>query len=138
MADLRAGTLYDDAGIGVLIRTGWMQGYFKNLGITKQYTKNKFQCYGIMGAHIKAIAYNATLQGGIFNKRNAYTISFNEMRRSVVTGKIGIVIAYKRVSIEYTNFYISREFKNGLSHGWGHVLLSFVSKHPSVYFYHEY
>ncbi len=120
----RAGTLYDDIGAGMMLRTGLFQGYFKNSGLTKQNDPNlktsNFQCYVFGKAELKAVGYNATMQGGMFNKNSVYTIPASDITRAVGTAYLGIVLAYKRLSIEYTKVYLSPEFKNGLSHGWGH------------------
>jgi lipid A 3-O-deacylase len=123
----RTGTLYDDYGIGAFLRTGWMSSYFKNLGVnsySKDNNSKKFQCYFFAKAELKAVAYNATMQGGMFNKNSVYTISSKDIKRAVATAIVGIVISYKRVSIEYTKVYISSEFRYGLAHGWGHCCIT--------------
>ncbi|MCW3083112.1 MAG: outer membrane protein [Bacteroidetes bacterium] len=123
-AGLRAGTLYDDVNMGAMMRVGWMQPYFENLGMTKHATTHKFQCYVFLKENVRAVQYNATMQGGVFEKNSVYTIRVSDMQRVVGTGEVGIVIAYKRVSIEYTKFYISPEFYGGLPHGWGHCVIT--------------
>ncbi|MGQ0828839.1 MAG: lipid A deacylase LpxR family protein [Bacteroidota bacterium] len=123
--DGRVGTLYNDIGVGAIVRSGWMEPYFKNLGLTRQKNRKKIQCYALLKGKIKTVGYNATLQGGVFNKKSVYTIPSADVERLVGIGYIGIVIAYKRVSLEYTKSYLSPEFKNGLSHGWGHCAITF-------------
>ena len=128
----RLGTLYDDVSIGTIVRSGWMQSYFKNLGMSLSYKNqndsgektNKFQCYIFGKAELKTVAYNATLQGGMFNKNSIYTLPSQDIKRVVGIGYIGVVLAYKRVSLEYTNAYISPEFDGGLPHGWGHCCIT--------------
>jgi len=123
--DGRAGTLYDDVGIGGIVRSGWLEPYFKNSGLTRQKDRKKIQCYAFAKGKIKAVAYNATLQGGVFNRKSIYTIPSANVKRLVAIGYIGIVIAYKRVSLEYSKAYLSPEFTNGLTHGWGHCSITF-------------
>ncbi|MES2140046.1 MAG: lipid A deacylase LpxR family protein [Bacteroidota bacterium] len=130
----RLGTLYDDISIGAMIRTGSMQSYFKNLGMSPTSYKgdqngseertNKFQCYVFGKAELKTVAYNATMQGGMFNKNSIYTIPSKDIKRLVGALSGGIVLAYKRVSLEYTKVYLGPEFKNGLSHAWGHCCIT--------------
>jgi len=124
LLEARAGTLYDDVSMGGTLRMGWMHGYFDGLGLSKDGSRNKFQCYIFLREKVKAVGYNATMQGGVFNKSSIYTLRVGEISRVVGTAYVGIVIAYKRVSIEYTKAYITQEFISGLSHGWGHCNIS--------------
>lgn len=126
----RLGTLYDDISVGAMLRGGWLQSYFKNLGLSSSSGKlnengagdktNKFQCYIFGKAELKTVAYNATLQGGMFNKNSIYTLPSQDIKRVVGMAHLGFVMAYKRVSLEYSHAYISPEFDIGLSHMWGH------------------
>ncbi|HEY0029383.1 MAG TPA: lipid A deacylase LpxR family protein [Bacteroidia bacterium] len=118
-ADLRLGTLYDDIGIGAMIRTGWMQPYFNNLGITKNKDAQKFQCYLYARGKVKAVGYNATMQGGVFNRNSTYTIPADDIERLVGTLYYGVVMAYKGLSVEFALATITPEFRNGLNHAWG-------------------
>jgi hypothetical protein len=120
MLEARAGTLYDDVSVGAILRFGLMHGYFNNAGLSKK-DDRKFQCYIFLRGKAKAVGYNATLQGGMFNKSSIYTLEAREISRLVGTGSGGIMIAYKRVSLEYSRSYISAEFSDGLCHGWGRV-----------------
>lgn len=127
MANARAGTMYDDVSAGIQVRTGIMPSYFAHLGlhynsvIPKQ---NKFQCFVFGKGEVKTVVYNATLQGGMFNKNSVYTLSSPNISRVIYTATGGIVVAYKRLSLEYTKVYISPEFKGGLVHGWGHCSIT--------------
>ena len=121
IGELRVGTLYDDIGIGSMIRVGWMQPYFSNLGLTRNKQARKFQCYIYAKGKIKAVGYNASMQGGMINHNSVYTIPASDIYRDVESVYFGMVIAYKRLSLEYSKVYISPEFKGGLCHGWGRV-----------------
>lgn len=124
MLEARAGTLYDDAAIGGTLRFGKFQGYFDDLGVTKNSSNKKFRCYFFLKENVRAVGYNATMQGGVFNKGSVYTIDVGDISRVVGTAYAGFVIAYKRVSIEYSKAYITPEFYGGLSHGWGHCYIT--------------
>lgn len=126
LAGCRAGTLYDDISGGVLIRAGWMNSYFENLGIVKHsQAKKKFRCTLFARGEVKIVGYNATMQGGVFNKKSIYTLPDSNITRVVATTSAGITISYKRLSLEYAKFYITPEFKNGVDHGWGHIVIFF-------------
>jgi lipid A 3-O-deacylase len=126
MSQLRAGTLYDDAAAGLMIRTGLLSSYFDNIGLSKQHPKRIFQCYGMAKGMGKFVGYNGTMQGGAFNKSSVYRIPSSDLSRLVAIGSYGLVIAYKNVSLEYTKVFISPEFKGGLIHGWGHCNIAVV------------
>ena len=122
--EARVGTLYDDVSLGILLRAGFMNGYFKNLGLSRQASSKKFQLYVYANAKVSAVAYNATMQGGMFENNSIYTLNSKTIERDVFIGSVGVVGAFKRFSLEYTKVYISPEFHNGLDHGWGHVVIT--------------
>jgi lipid A 3-O-deacylase len=124
-ATAKLGSLYTDAGIGLYGQLGIFSNYFSNLGLEKNSVlrKNKFKIYGIAKANFKVVGYNATLQGGIFNSPSIYSLSSNQIKRTVFDCMGGIVLAYKNVSLEYSKFYITPEFTKGVDHGWGKCLI---------------
>lgn len=124
LTQARLGTLFTDASAGALIRAGIMNDYFSNLGITTQNDLRKFQVYGFAKAIGKVVGYNASMQGGLFNE-SIYTLTSNEINRTTAQVFYGIVIAYKRLQLEYTKAHITKEFKNGKVHGWGHCAIAF-------------
>lgn len=121
IAEARVGSLYDDFSLGSMIRLGWMQPYFNNLGTTRKKDARKFQCYLFARGKIKAVAYNATMQGGVINRNSIYTIPANDIERFVGLAYYGMAIAYKRLGFEFSRAIVSPEFKNGLVHEWGRV-----------------
>ncbi len=115
----RLGTLYTDGTLGLQSRIGFFNPYFNNLGLEKNATNRKFKLYGVFKVNTTFVGYNATLQGGLFNKESVLKISDHNINRVVIDGLAGVVIAYKRFSLEYSKMVITPEFKGGLSHGWG-------------------
>lgn len=126
LSQVRAGTLYDDAGAGLMLRTGLLSSYFDNIGLSRQNPQRTIQCYAVAKGNGKIVGYNATLQGGMFNRSSIYKIPSSDLSRLVATGSYGVVIAYKNVSLEYVRAFISPEFKGGLPHGWGHCNIAVV------------
>ncbi len=126
-AALRLGTLYTDASVGLTARFGFLSPYFSNLGMDRYsvYRKSNLQFYGILKGNVKAVAYNATLQGGLFNHESIYTISDGRVTRVVVDGMAGFVFTYKRIGLEYSKFYLSKEFKEGLEQHWGRCVITY-------------
>jgi lipid A 3-O-deacylase len=126
-AAMRLGTLYTDLSVGLTGRMGFFSAYFNNLGMDKYAIERKsnFQFYGILKGNVKAVAYNATLQGGMFNDQSVYTISDNRVTRVVMDGMAGIVLTYKRIGLEYSKFYLSKEFKEGIEQRWGRCVITY-------------
>jgi lipid A 3-O-deacylase len=124
LGDLRAGTIYDDASVGLMLRGGFMAGYFKQLGVIKNATKNKFQLYAFAKGKTKFVGYNATIEGGLFSK-DIHQLPPSSINRYVLQGTYGIVFAYKRFSAEYTKVFESPEFLKGRYHGYGRCALTF-------------
>lgn len=113
-SEVNAGTLYDNASLGVLMRAGKMSSYFSSRD------DRSFQLYGFIRGNVRAVGYNATLQGGLFSK-DIYTIGSSELGRFVFSAFPGIVLSYKKISLEYSKAFITPELKTGKDHGWGHV-----------------
>jgi hypothetical protein len=124
LGDLRIGTIYDDVSLGLMLRTGFMADYFSQLGIIKNATKNKFQLYIFAKGKTTFVGYNATIQGGLFDK-DIHSLPASSINRYVLQGTYGIVLAYKRFSDEYTKIVQTPEFVMGRDHGWGHCNLTF-------------
>jgi lipid A 3-O-deacylase len=124
---IRIGTLYTDVSAGLTARFGLLSPYFSNLGMDKYslYRKSNFQFYGILKGNARAVAYNATLQGGLLNRESVYTVSDDRVTRIVVEGMAGFIFTYKRIGLEYSKFYLSKEFKEGLEQHWGRCVVTY-------------
>ncbi|MES2567049.1 MAG: lipid A deacylase LpxR family protein [Bacteroidota bacterium] len=124
---LRVGSFYTDISIGLTARMGFFSPYFSNMGMDKyaRHRKSNFQFYGILKGNVKGVGYNAPLQGGLFNDQSIYTISNSRITRTVVEGMAGFVFTYKRIGLEYSKFYLSPEFKEGLEQHWGRCVITF-------------
>jgi lipid A 3-O-deacylase len=117
----RAGTLSDKAGVG----TTMMLGYFDSPYQTVIAGKNHFRFYVYEHAQVNLIGYDATLQGGVFNRSSPYTIKASGITRVTLENRFGIAVNYRRVAVEYFQSYVSPEFNTGNYHVWGGVQLSF-------------
>ena len=113
------GTLSDKAYTSTILMGGIFDNPFKHF--TTQ--KRKFQLYIYVEPQLNAVAYDASLQGGIFNHSSIYTIPLNNINRFVFQGNTGLIIKAKRFNIEYFQSFLSREFKTGGTHHWGGIRL---------------
>ncbi len=70
---------------------------------------------------VKLVGYDATLQGGLFNRRSPYTIATGDIARAVYTQRLGVVYRGDRISIEFFRALTSPEFAGARSHRTGGV-----------------
>jgi lipid A 3-O-deacylase len=121
----RFGTLYTDAGLGLKSQLGFFNSWHNYLcGSNATTSPKKFTIYAYASAYAKLVAYNATLQGGLFNAGNIYALPSTSINRLVAELSLGITLSYKRLNLEYSKYYITPEFKHGVDHGWGRCLIS--------------
>jgi lipid A 3-O-deacylase len=124
------GSLYTNISGGFLFRVGIQNPYFTNLGQSKRKTnkENKIkntQFIFFLSSRGKLIGYDATLQGGFFNKSSEYTISSQNISRIVFQGSAGITFVYSGVRFDIEQFLLSPEFHNGWWHKWVHLAFTF-------------
>ncbi len=113
---LRAGTLSDQSRHRY---PTLMMGYFESPFSSTTITGNNFRMYAYERPEIDAVGYDATLQGGLFNRTSPYTISAANISRAVFQNRFGFVVTYRRLYLEYFQSYLSNEFKTGNYHVWG-------------------
>ena len=101
-----AGTLYDNAALGLSGRAGRIEA-----GAAR-----RFYLFG--RAESKLVGYDATLQGGLLNRGSPYTLTSPQVRRSVLRADLGFAYDRGRYAVIVTRTFLSREFTNGLSHQW--------------------
>lgn len=116
-----AGTLHTLAATGLLLRAGQMNPYFSNLGVTAAAGRadlHKLQVYAQGRLEGRVVGYNATLQGGVFNRRSLYTLHASQLRRTVAQGSGSLVLAYGGLRLEPSAVWVSPEFRGGRTHRW--------------------
>ncbi|SMB81838.1 conserved hypothetical protein-like [Hymenobacter roseosalivarius DSM 11622] len=115
------GTLNTLAATGLLVRVGKMNPYFNNLGVSSAAGRaggQKFQIYAQSRLEGRVVGYNATMQGGMLNRQNPYTLKASQLKRGVVQGSGGLVLAYGGVRFEPSATWVSPEFRGGRTHRW--------------------
>ncbi len=125
-AAAQAGTLYDNLQCGLFLILGKTNGYFNSHNLTtpgEDLFRKRIRYYFSFDLAGKYVVYDATLQGGIFNKKSIYTLEPEEISRFVVNGTVGIGIGLGKVSLEAQQVYVSPEFKSGRQHLWGRIKL---------------
>ena len=120
---LKAGTLYTNLSTGLKLRWGKFQEYFGspyNLSV-----KDKIQYYLDGGAGIQLIAYNATLQGGVFSDKNQHVIATSDVERLVYFATARLNFSYKRMLINGGVRFTSKTYEFGESHRYGFIGLGY-------------
>ncbi|TGE26536.1 lipid A deacylase LpxR family protein [Hymenobacter metallicola] len=115
------GTLHTFAGAGLLLRLGKMNSYFQNLGLASRASRTglqQFQLYATGQAEGRVVGYNATLQGGLFNRRSPYTLPASALKRAVGQGTVSLVAAYAGLSFRTSAVWITPEFRGSRPHAW--------------------
>lgn len=119
-ARLRLGTLSDKVQAGFTLTLGKFDSPLTSS--TKSANRN-FQFYLYSQSLGSAVGYDATLQGGLFNRNSPYTLKGSELNRFIFQNNYGIVLHFWKIYAEYYRTYLSREFKSGREHSWGGVKL---------------
>jgi hypothetical protein len=117
---IRLGTLYDDVSAGLQVRTGVLKPFIESERLPQE---TRFHFYFFIRGAARLSGYNASLQGGLFNRSSPYTLPAKDLNRVIAEAQAGIVLGTKKFNIEYVNHYTGAEFKGGLDHGWGHLSL---------------
>ncbi len=111
------GTLNAKAFTGVIM----MAGIFDNPFINFSRQKRLKQVYVYAEPLLNIVAYDATLQGGMFNKNSPYTIPREDITRLVFQANVGIVVRIRALQLEYFQSYLTKEFSTGGTHLWGGI-----------------
>jgi len=115
---VRLGTHDVDAKAGASFMLGNINNPFATTG---NYKKKKFSYYlygQITGA---AVAFDASLQGGMFNRKSPYIIPISATRQFRMQADYGIVLRFKSVYLEYCQSFLTKRFDEGMNHRWGGV-----------------
>lgn len=124
------GTVYTNIAGGTYVRSGWFNPYFSSLLFSKRslnrirHARN-VQFYFFADFSGKAVGYDATLQGGMFNRTSPYTIASGDLNRMMFKGTGGIVFSFGGFQLKGEQVLISPEFVNGWWHKWLSIALSF-------------
>ena len=117
------GTLYDNITGGIDMRIGrFMPVYRGPISVFGLKTPgNKWQYWFSFKTGLKAVAYDATLQGGMFTKENIYVIPSGDVNRLIYYGSAGIAVYYRNIGLVYDQIFITPEFKNARNFAWGSI-----------------
>lgn len=110
------GTFVDRLQTGLVVMAGRFNSPFST---TPTHQRLPFQLYVYAQPLVSLVAYDATLQGGLFNWSSPYVLPASQLARTTYQANIGAVLGYKNLYLECYQSVLSPEFDSGLSHRWG-------------------
>ncbi len=119
MAEIRAGTLHDRIAGGFNFMTGHFNDPFKR----QQKKRTSIFLFG--QSQVNLIGYDATMQGGIFNRKSSYTIAAADISRVTFQASAGVVLNVKKLWLRYSQSFLTKEFRMGRNHRWGGLTAGF-------------
>ena len=118
------GTLYNKLGSGLNFRIGSFMPVYRGPATSCNYTRKKqWQYWFFMSGTTNFVAYDATLQGGLFNNKSPYVIPNNELNRMFFKASAGLAVYYYRFGVEMENFYLTPEFEGARHFMYGRIKL---------------
>lgn len=119
--EAKLGTLYTQTGAVFKMLAG------RNISPFNATAKNKdrWQYFWYLKTNGSIVGYDATMQGGLFNKDNIFVLNSSEVSRFVATAETGLHLSYKDTGIELAQHFLSPEYKGGMFHKWGRISLLF-------------
>ena len=121
MVNVKVGTLFTNGSIGFNTTLGLINSPFTTL-----INKKDFSLYAYATPMLNVIGYDATLQGGMFNKQSVYTISAENIERFTGQLNYGIVLQTKTLYFEYSRSMITKEYESGNAYKWGGIKIGFT------------
>lgn len=118
----RLGTFSDKAYGGLVIMTGFFDNPFERFLASE----NKFRIYTYVEPQVSVVGYDATMQGGLFNKTSEYIIASSAVASVVLQCNAGLVIKIKGTYLEYFQSFVTKEFETARTHHWGGIRLGWA------------
>jgi hypothetical protein len=121
-ANVRLGTTFNNLGGGISMRTGNFLPIIENQlpGILK-FGSKKIKFWLFAKTSLKFVAYDATLQGGLFNTSNYYVLENSKINRLQFEASAGLAVYYNKIGLELENFYMSPEFEGAYDFRYGRI-----------------
>jgi len=118
------GTLYDKAIAGGMLRAGKLCSWFSMLGPGETAAAKSMAGYIFLKGWVQGVGYDATMQGGMFDRNNVYVIADKDITRLVYGYEYGLVYSFRKLILQYSLVHLTPEFNTGFSHAWGHITIA--------------
>ena len=111
----RLGTLHTDFSGGIWFRMEPGREFFERLGPGPA---NSFNLYFQMVGNARFVVYDATLQGGLFNKTSPYVIASEDVNRIVGDISMSFVFEIRGHQLGFHQALVTSRFNESGPHGW--------------------
>jgi lipid A 3-O-deacylase len=115
---IRLGTLSDKLKAGATFTLGRFDSPFR---VREKTIKKNYQLYFYTQPLVSAIAYDATMQGGLLNRNSPYTLKSGQIRHLTFQNSFGAVLSFRNIYLEYYRTFMTKEFDSGRTHQWGGI-----------------
>jgi lipid A 3-O-deacylase len=115
MTTARLGTMQNRIGTGL----NFMAGLFDDPFLHTPKKKTNLFLFGQAQGNL--VGYDATMQGGLFNRSSPYTIKAGDITRLTFQAEAGLVLQLKKLWFRYSQAFTTKEFRSGKTHRWGGV-----------------
>ena len=126
--EVMLGNTFTFANAGILLRIGNLNKLFESAGTNSRVSRDathtpKNEFFFFAEPQLSYVAYNATIEGGLFIKDKGPTFG---IYHTVYTQQLGLQFASARWSASYTAFIRTREVKStALGDQWGSINLAY-------------
>jgi len=122
---------YQTYGGGALqFRIGLLKGlpnsFLPELDPVKEKYRPKASFWFFIAPSWHYIAYNASLNGGLFNNSSPHYFSYDEINHSLTSLYAGFSWHYRKLGLGLKWTYLSSEFKPAKHHNWGSISLLYT------------
>lgn len=120
-AKLQLGTLFSKVTLGSSAMIGLCQPLFDAPRV-----RSNLKFYAFVSPGLGFVGYDATLQGGLFNRNSPYTIHAQDVERMTFQADYGLVLQTRTLYFEYVRSSITKEFRQGNPARWGGIRFGFT------------
>jgi hypothetical protein len=121
---VQAGSLRDNVKWGFGAKWGKFTPFYLDDQHQVYQESNRKINYSLFGdIETQLIGYDATLQGGVTDRTSIYVIPTRDMQRFVIQGYLGAEISYKKIHLQFIQYWKSKEFRTGKDHKYVSVRL---------------
>lgn len=122
------GTTFDGAGAGILIRTGSLNQLFNSSyyhavvgNHAKTQARVKKEIYFYAKPQLNVVAYDATIEGSMFNNNSPVTF---DQKPVVFAQQFGVNYSSQRFTADFATIFKTHEVKSSaIAHQWGSISL---------------
>jgi hypothetical protein len=110
--------VYTDAVVGLWSRLEYLPKYFFHMGPDPG---RKANFWFRLGSELRFVGYDASLQGGLFNRTSPYTIPAGDVSRVVLRLSASAVLEIRGHELGFYQHFESPRFSGSARHSWAGI-----------------